>query len=451
MSTKEISKICETLNYSDIFPEIVDMAKRCLMDFLGAAIAGYHINSAVIAIKAAKHLGQEGQCTVIGSPYSMSLLGAAFANGTLGSALDIDDGHRGAVGHPGAMVFPTALAVGELNHVSGKEFISAVVVGYELAIRCGMVMNSNHEKRFYGSGGWAIFGSAAVAARLLGLKGEKFQNAITMGEVYGPTAQCGKSIAYGAMTKESIGWGAATGVFAALLAREGFTGPEEILLDEEDYTVSGAKIFSDLGKSYEIKNIYFKEFPSCRWSHAPITAALRIKEQFHPNYQDIAEVRVETFKKALTLDHQTPKSSEAAQYSIPFTVASVLINGCLGPAEVSEKNLHHLELRKLMKKIKLLHAEDLEPLFPRVRPARVTIRLADGSSFSNEVHLMHGDPEVPLTWDDIIHKFTNLTSPFLDQENREKIIKTVSHFEHLPDIHVLTKLLSFNNLMLRRI
>ena len=123
-------------------------------------------------------------------------------------------------------------------------------------------MNSAHEKRFYGSGGWAVFGSAATAARLLGLKEKALQNALTIGEVYGPTAQCGKSIAYGAMTKESIGWGAATGVFAAFLAQEGFTGPGEILLDEQDYVPGVKEIFHNFGERFENLNIYFKQFTS---------------------------------------------------------------------------------------------------------------------------------------------------------------------------------------------
>jgi len=441
MKTKEISEIIETHSFSDLSPEIVEMGKYCLLDFLGAAIAGHHTKAAGIAIKVAPCLGKDGECTVIGTPVPVSPVGAAFANGTLGSALDIDDGHRGAVGHPGVMVFPAALAIGELKHVSGKDFISAAVSGYELAIRCGIVMNSYHEKRFYGSGGWAVFGSTAASACLLGLKGERLKNAISIGEVYGPTAQCGKSIAYGAMTKESIGWGAATGVFSALLAQEGFTGPDEILLDSQDYTVDATKIFADFGQKYEIKNIYFKEYSSCRWSHSPITAAQIIKKKHRLDFKEILEVRVETFKKALTLNHQAPESSEAAQYSIPFCVANVFVHGAFGPNEVNEKNLHHPAVNELMKKIRLVHAEDLEPLFPRTRPARVTVLMADGSSYFEEVHLMPGDPENPFTWDDLTQKFTQITRPFLDQEHCEKIINTVYQLEHLPDIHVLTKLL----------
>jgi len=441
MKTREISEICGRIKFSDFSPEVVDMSKKCLLDFLGAAIAGYQTQAALIGLKAAQWLGKGDQCTVIGSSYPMPPVGASYANGTLGSALDIDDGHRGAVGHPGVMIFPAALAVGEINHVSGKDFISAVVAGYELAIRCGVVMNSNHEKRFYGSGGWAVFGSAVAAARLLGLKGNELQNAITIGEVYGPTAQCGKSIAYSAMTKESIGWGAATGVFAAFLAQEGFTGPGEILLDEQDYVYGSKEIFSNLGRKFEILNIYFKQYASCRWSHAPITAALTIKEKYHPDLREVKEVRVETFKKALTLDHKSPESSEAAQYSIPFSVANVFVHGAFGPGQVAEKNLKHPLIKDLMEKIKLIHAEDLEPLFPAARPARVIVEMIDGLNFREEVHLMPGDPENPLSWNDLIEKFTHCTQVFLNKKSREKILETVFSLEQLPDIRVLTELL----------
>lgn len=444
MKANEISDICSGIKFADLSPAIVEMGKLCLLDFLGAASAGYQTRSALIGLKAARWFGKGEECTVIGSSHSMSPMGAAYANGTLGSALDIDDGHRGAVGHPGVMIFPATLAVGEIKSVSGADFIAAVVTGYELAIRCGMVMNSNHEKRFYGSGGWAVFGSGAAAGRLLGLTGQKLQNAITIGEVYGPTAQCGKSIAYGAMTKESIGWGAATGVFSAFLAQEGFVGPGEILLDEDDYASGSKDAFSDFGKKYEILNIYFKQYASCRWSHSPITAALKIKERDHPNVSDIKEIRVETFKKALTLDHKSPESSEAAQYSIPFTVANAFIHGDVGSKQVSEKNLNHPDIKDLTEKIKLIYAADLEPLFPKVRPARVIVEMTDGKIYQEEVHLMPGDPENPLSRHDLINKFTRCTADVIDQKSRDKILETVFSLECLTDIRALTGLLKFD-------
>ena len=140
-------------------------------------------------------------------------------------------------------------------------------------------------------------------------------------------------------------------------------------------------------------------------------------------------------------DLKSPESCEAAQYSIPFTVANAFVFGSVGPKQVAKENLKHPEVKELIGKIRMVHAEDLEPLFPTVRPARVIVEMADGSSFREEVHLVQGDPEKPLSWDDLFIKFEQFTGPFLGKEDRMKIIETVCLLENLKDIRCLTGLL----------
>ena len=438
MVIEKTTAFCEQIDYVKLSARTIEMAKKCFLDYIGAAFAGYQTKAGQIALHSGHWLGRDGLCTVLGQTQLSSPLGAAFINGTLSSALDLDDGHRGAVGHPGVMVFSAALAASEINPcVSGPDFIAAVVAGYEVAIRCGIVMNSCHEQRFYGSGGWAVFGAAAAAARLLGLSGQKLKNAISVVEVYGPTAQCTKSILYGAMSKESIGWGAVTALFSALLAKQGFTGPGEILLDDIFYQPGVKDVFLTLGSTFEIENIYFKRFSSCRWSHSPITAALAIREKHRPCLGVIKSIKVETFSKALTLSHKSPQSTEAAQYSIPYTISAALKYGQMGASQVADECLSDCEIMGLAKKVELVHAPDLEQLFPDRRPARVTLTMAGGESYTEEVHLVPGDPEYPLNWDDLSNKFRASTASFLDANVGEKIIETVSRLEnytHLKDL-----------------
>ncbi|MFD1706341.1 MmgE/PrpD family protein [Siminovitchia sediminis] len=439
----KVMSFIERTNYHDIPVDAIDMAKRCLLDFIGAAYAGYQSQAASIAEQSKEWLGGEQNCTVIGADTKASPLAATFINGTLGSCLDIDDGHREAVGHPAVMVIPPILACGEMVESStGKDLLTALVVGYEVGIRCGIVMNSNHGKLFYGSGGWGTFGSAAGAAKMLRLTGEKLKNALTIGEVYGPTAQCGKSIEAGAMTKESVGWGAVTGLFGTMMARSGFTGPNNILMDQHLYGQNVKDAFQSLGKIFEIEHIYFKRFPSCKWSHSPITAAIEIKRTYKPRVEDIDEVIIETFSKALTLNHQSPETSEAAQYSIPYTVAAALCYGKLEPSQISAQYIHNHDILELAQKVQMVSSEKFERLFPEKRPCSVTVKMKNGESYKREVHVIKGDPEDPLTWHELVDKFHDCSAPYLDKKDRMQIVEYVRNLENLNGVKDLTEKLS---------
>lgn len=437
-----VVQFCENINDQRLPKEAILMSKKCLLDYIGVAVAGYQTQAGRCSISAAKQLGEGRICTIIGQKEASSTLGAGFVNGTLGSALDFDDGHRGAVGHPGVMVIPSVIAAAETaGNLSGKNFITALVAGYEVAIRCGVVMNSEHEKKFYGSGGWAVFGSAAAAAMIYGFKGSKLKNAITIGEVYGPTAQCEKSIAAGSMTKESIGWGIVTALFSCFLARDGFTGPQDILNDEPYYKAGIKEVFMSLGEDYEILNAYHKIYPSCKWSHSPIAGAIRIKEKYKPRLSEIKSVKVETFNKALKLENVNPPTEEAAQYSIPYTVACALAYGKVESKDILIKALADPILIDLMKKIRVLPDRKLENLFPAKRPARVTVELMDGTFYIEEITYVKGDIEDPLSWKDVIEKFYLCTERLYHRAWCEEVIYITERIHEDASVSKLLKLL----------
>lgn len=442
MPLAKVLSFIENENYEWLSSEVITMAKKSLLDFLASTYAGYQSKAPSLVLKSAKSLGVEGPCTIIGNQKQVSPLAATFMNATLSSCMDIDDGHREAVGHPGCMVIPPVLAAGELaKNCTGKELMTALVVGYEVGIRCGIVMNSNHEQLFYGSGGWALFGSAAGVAKVKQLIGESLKNSLTIGEVYGPTAQCGKSIAAGAMTKESVGWGATTAFMGVTLAKNGFTGPDHILMDDHLYNSDIKEVFKTLGEEYEIKNIYFKQFPACKWAHSPITAALHIRDEHKLNLEEMEEIAIETFSKATTLNHIQPSSSEAAQYSIPYTVATALYYGIVEPCHVSKAHLNNENIYHIAKKIRMIQVDDLEKEFPNKRPARLKIKMKNGEVFTKEVKLVKGDAEYPLSWEDLIDKFHQCSKGFIDLERREEIIQNVQNLENLMDLKEFTHLL----------
>ncbi|MFD1413363.1 MmgE/PrpD family protein [Oceanobacillus jeddahense] len=442
MPLSKVLPYIENENYERLSPEIITKAKKSLLDFLASAYSGYQCKSSDIAFQSADWLGGKEHCSIIGTEKTVSPFAATFINATLASCMDIDDGHREPVGHPGCMIIPPVLAAGELSKNStGKDFITAIVTGYEVGIRCGIVMNSNHGQLFYGSGGWALFGSASGLAKMKSLTGITLENALTIGEVYGPTAQCGKSIAAGSMTKESVGWGAVTAFMGVSLAEHGFTGPDNILIDKHLYNCDIEKTFETLGEKYEIRNTYFKQYPACKWAHSPITAVLQIMEESNPDLKEIDEIIIETFQKATTLNHVKPETTEAAQYSIPFLVATALYYGAVEPSHISEKHLKNDSIYNLAKKIRMIPVEDMEKEFPSKRPARVKIKMKNKSVFIKEVKLIKGDPENPLSWDDLINKFHLCSKNFIDYAHREEIVKKIINLERITNLKELTSLL----------
>ncbi len=196
-----------SFTWEQLSPDVQRCVKQRLLNHLGAAIAGTQTPEGMAAIRfAARSLSGEG-ATVLGRSSTGSVLGAAFANATLASALDVDDGYRLAAGHPGAVVIPAALAIGERIGARGDAFLTAVVVGYELATRTGAIMYRDNPTRFFGSGAWASAGAAGAAAILLGLDVDGVVQALGVTEAHTPLAPNMKTIACGSMVKESIGWG----------------------------------------------------------------------------------------------------------------------------------------------------------------------------------------------------------------------------------------------------
>lgn len=226
-----------------------------------------------------------------------------------------------------------------------------------------------------------------------------------------------------------------------LLAETGFTGTRNILMDDHLYNKNAKRVFENLGEIYEIERIYFKEYPACKWAHSPIAAARLIKEEINPNLQEIDEIIVETFSKAITLDHISPQTSEAAQYSIPFTVATAFCYGNVEPYHVSEEHLNNEAVYDVAKKIRLKQVDDLEEIFPEKRPARLKVKMGNGKVFEREVHIVKGDAENPLNWDELVKKFEMCAKDYITSDRQLEIIDQIKNLENLPDLNSFISIL----------
>jgi 2-methylcitrate dehydratase PrpD len=420
------------LKLKDLDKDVIEKAKLCILDVLGSMLAGSLTKAGRIARSFSSRGLQSPEATVIGGDAKVSLQNAAFANAVMGSAYDIDDGHRRAAGHPGATIISAALAVAEKSGCSGEELIESLVGGYEIALRIGESLYLA-TRQVYGSGRWASVGAAAACCKLLGLDEQLTSSALGIANTFSPVVppKVLKESESWPMTKEGAGWGAMVGLSAALLSQQGFVGPTLARDLSHELLVT-------LGKAYEIRNVYFKPYPSCRWTHCAIEAALELKQHYNFRSSQIKSVKVSTFRRALALSFTRPSTIESAQFSIPFTVGAALAVGRMSIDEVAEEQLDNSEILNIAGKVTLEHNEGYDKLFPEAIPAEVTIGLVNGDTFTKRKDVPKGNPRRPMSRSEMLEKFRMLASRFpLSTNTIETIVSTVTELENCKDVSAL--------------
>lgn len=421
-----------TLNTSwESLPDAVrHQSKRCLMDALGALIAGSQTPVADIMRKTAKEQFGGDQATILVSGERVSAAGAALANGFFGNALDIDDGYRNVKGHPGACALPPVLAAVEVaGGISGREFLTALVVAYELGIRAGVIRHLAFDV-YHSSGSWGAIAGAAAAGRLMGLTAEKIFHAMGAAEYHAPIAPMMKGIDTPSMGKDSIGWGCMVAMLSALMARDGFTGIRPLFDDASD-----PQWVKNLGDVWEILNLYFKPYAACRWGQPAVAGALKIVREHRLTPDRIRRIRVRTFEAAARLPNVQPRDTEEAQYSLSFPVAAALLDGEVGPGQVLPPRLHDPELLSLQEKVSTEVAPEFEAAFPAKAPAEVIVETTNGQIFhSGRIEALWEPPDTLPTDLDLENKFYWLIVPVLGKMRAEKLVEQIWSADQLTSI-----------------
>jgi 2-methylcitrate dehydratase PrpD len=420
----------------------VHQAGRCLLDLLGVALAGSGTPMAWAARCFARDQFAPGPCTVLGSTQPLSPAGATWANGIAATALDLDEGHRLAMGHPAANVFPAALAVAEMTGATGIEFLAACIAGYEIAVRASAARVGWYKERQYSTGIWGVLGAALAAGKLLGLDEAGLQSALGNAASHGPFPPAGPAANY-SMAKEVVGWSGMTGCSAALLAQQGFVGPEDVF----DYsgrwdTTQLVDGLGDLGR-LAILTAYFKPHAVCRWAHASVDAALELMGRPGFRLQDVEAVEVETFYEVTRLVDYAPRTVVGAQFSIPFALALALLYGEVGPEQVSQENLDNPAVLALMRKVKVSVDPAFNGRFPAMTISRVRIHSRQGA-LETTVEYPRGAAENPLSDEELQRKFHMLADPVLGSRSRD-LREALAGLPQAPDVSAVTRLLAFES------
>ena len=440
-ATGELVAFVRGLDPDGLSDPVLHQASRCILDLVGVAVAGTRAPMTEISARFGYDHFASGKATVIGSRRPLSAPGAAWINCSAGSALDLDDGHRMAMGHPGAAVIPSALAVAETTGATGREFLAAVVAGYEVAVRASVARVPWYRDRMYSSGIWGVFGAAAAAGKLLGADEATLQSAIGNAASHGPFPPGGLQANH-SMVKEVIGWAGMTGCAAALLAQQGFLGPEDVM----DYSGrwDTGQLVEGLGNPdrYAILGTYFKPYAVCRWAHSSVDAVLDLAGRHDLGPAEVEKILVETFYEVTRLVNYAPRNAIAAQFSIPFALAVALLHRRIGPEDVSEENLQRSEILELARKVEVVVDPEINSQFPAKTIARVTMHTRRGV-FRTTVEYPRGNPENPLSDDDLRAKFRSLTAKLIGEKSCERLQSAILDLARTRDVTSLTQLLAF--------
>lgn len=428
----------KNLRWNDLDEQTIETAKRCLLDFIGAVLGGAHTRAGEIALAVSKSLGGWGAATVWPTHKTVSCQSAAFVHGTMGTVLDIDDGHRMAVGHPGGVVIPAAFAVAENKCGTGRELLEAIVCGYEVGIRAGHVLRLQQTKPVsMGSGRWGALGAAAAAARLMDLDLPRIEQSLAISATLAPVSPVTDDIKVNGivpMTKFCSGWGSLVGIQACLLAEKGFTGITSAL----DFSLSN---LPDWGCSFEIKQTYFKPYMACRYVHPVIEGVLGLLRE-HPELtrERIKTIVVNVIQSGTHLSHPRPRTLESAQYSIPFLVGLAIVDGEVGFAQVNERRLEDPEVLRIAEKVEVRHSREMDAYFPQEAPAQVELENDSGSLYKKLVIRPKGDPQNPMCREEFLGKFRFLALQNLSKEKTEQVLSAVMNIESLAKVSDLTSL-----------
>lgn len=416
---------------------VVAQGKRCLLDLMGATLGGCRSRGAeVLTGFILETLGGPPEATILRTGKRASAPAAALANGFMANALDIDDGYRAIMGHPGAVVFPAILALGERIGASGAALLEAQIVGYEVGIRAGLLVPRHYGGVNHCSGSWGGIGTAAACGRLLGLEAERLGQALGIAECHAPLLPTLREVGHPAMTKDGMAWGAFVGLSAALLAERGFTGIPCLFGEARpDSPVA------TLGDRYEVLGIYFKPYPCCRWFQPAIAGVLELRARHGLRPEEIARIEVATFHAALDARVRTPRNQEEAEYSLPYCVAAAAVHGDLGREQVSDGGWEDPRVLDMAGRVEFVLAPDLDARFPAEALARVTVETRDGHRYAAGPLPARGDVGNPLTPAELRAKYFRLTEGVLSRAAAEALAVAVDRIEAMKDVRALIELL----------
>ena len=434
------AKFAASLKRQDLPEPVVDRVKLMLLDIFGVMIAGSAEERVQKMNAALRKRGSTGTSFTIGDRGSCDAADAAAVNATAGCSHVLEEGHKYARGHVGNNVIPAVMAVAEEHKASGSDLITAIVAGYETAVRMGL--SCRVRPSMHSSGTWHTVGATAGVARAMSLSPAQTRAAMNIASAL-TLATSWNAAEEGATVRDLYaGIGGSNAVWAPRWAMSGFTGADgdipHVFSHVSSEKFDASELSGGLGERWEVLRNYFKIHACCRNFQSAIDAVLELKTQHVFGAGEIARVQVATFGVPVRSNACTdPKNALAAKESLPVTLALTLIHGHCDQGVFDEKNLRASETARLVSCITIACDPKLDALFPEMRPSRVSIELQDGRKLESYFPVAVGDPALPLTPADLEAKFFRLTTPIIGQAAYD-LRAAIDNVDRLPLASALT-------------
>jgi 2-methylcitrate dehydratase PrpD len=421
-------------------PAVVEAAGRSITDWMGAAVRGAAepLAGAIAAVLAGA--GGQAQATVVGRGLRTSALLASLANGAQSHALDFDDTHLPSIVHGAAPVAPVVLALGEWRRAGGAEALAAFVAGFEVETRIGRVLGrALADRGWHVTGVLGTFGAAAAAGKLLGLDAGRLAQALGLAG----TQAAGLEQAFGTMAKPlHPGKAAMNGLLAALLAREGYTGPVAVLDGAHGLpaTFLGvtdlAGAAEGLGKRWELTQNSTKPYAACHLTHATIDAGRALRARLAPAPEAVEAVRCRVHPLVLKVaNHPAPRTDLEAKFSVAYCAATALVRGAAGEAEFAPDRIGDPAVARVRARV----TAEADPSLG-VGAAVMTLRLADGRVLEERVAAARGTADNPLSPEELEAKFRRLAGVVLPPARVDALAGALRRLPELPDVGELARL-----------
>jgi len=417
--SQKLSEFVTATTYEKIPERVRERAKLHILDVIGSALAATRSDFSRCAAEGLQTLAEPGRYTVLGMPLKLQVRDAVLLNGILAHGLDYDDTHPGAIVHPSCTTFPCVLGVSEQIDAHGRDALAAYVLGVDVATRVGLAARHRiHQAGFHTTGIAGHLGCVIAASKLYAMDADQITHAQGLA---GSTASgvC-EHRADGAWNKRMHpGWAGVGAITAAALARGGFIGTRKIyegadgifrthtgqMLGPEDL----AEMTRGLGERWLIEEAAVKPFPICHLLHACADSALALRKKHNIESRDIREVRgllhPDIFRNVCEPPEmrRRPASEYMAKFSMQFVVASCLVRGKFGYAELEPDALNDPQILALAQRVR--HEADPESEFPKYFSGGVVVKMNDGRELRHLERINRGAGERTLTADEIVAKF----------------------------------------------
>ena len=442
--TRQLASYLAGLRFEDIPEAVVARTEELFLDWIPSALAGRNARPVEALERFAQTMGPEdGPSEILVSRRRSSPLFAALVNAASSHVVEQDDVHNESVFHPATVVFPAALAAAQQTGASGRDFITASIVGYETGVRVGTFLGRSHYQTFHTTGTAGTLAAAAAVAHLLGANAETMLQAI--GSAGTQAAGLWEFLRDAADSKQlHAAKAAADGLLAAYVARDGFTGATHILEGKQGMAVGmssdadAARLIEDLGERWAVLDTSFKFHASCRHTHPAADALLRAMQENSLAADRISRVRTQVHGAAIDVlgPVTDPRTVHQAKFSMGFVLALIALRGVAGIEDFTDESIRDPELRAFHDRVEMVFDPEIDAAYPRRWIGLVEVETTDGHEFTSRVEVPKGDPGNPLSRAEIEDKARRLAA-FRDGASTDEIGRVIErawNLAHEPDV-----------------